>query len=440
MGDQSEASSPGDFRPSDPGLRRELSQIPGPTVSPLDDLTLRAEVRCVLSLSNELLSYGLPVHRVEESVTRMAHSFGLRATVMGLPTCLSITLHDERGSVAYLVRAEPGAVHLGRLDALHALVGRLERHRVSADDALEAIKAIVRHPRTLAAPLELACAALVGAGGVQLLGGNLVDSLLAALLGMATGALSRLFAPRPMLARTTPVLAASGVTLASAALAHAKLAPHPLIVTMASLLVLLPGLTLTLATVELATGHLVCGTARLVGASTTFMQLGFGTLVGVRLGALAAVQPVERELVPLELEALGALALALGFAGLVSVRRADAMHTAFICAFAWGASRALAPVWGTELAVLFAATGTALLSNAFARRYDRPSSVLLVPGIVMLVPGSMGMLSISSALLHDPARALATTVEMLILIMALSTGVLVAAAVLPPRTEPQRVS
>ncbi len=423
------------MHPPEPSILHDWSAPRVSADSPLDDASLPSETRCILALASELLSYGLPVHRVEESIVRLARAFGQRATVMGFPTSLSVSLHGLGGSSMHVVRAEPGVVHLARLDALHRLVGRVERGELDASATLDEIRAIVRnvHPRTRAR--ELLCAGLVGAGGVPLLGGGLVDAACAAGLAVGVGMLALFASLHPSITRVTPVIAAAAVTLASAALAHAGVVPHPFVVTLASLLVLLPGLTLTLATVELATGHLVCGTARLVGAATTFMQLGFGTLLGVRLGALAALTPVPRLSLPVWFEGAGAFVLALGFSGLLSVRRQDALATGAVSAFAWGASRALVSWQGPEIAILLAATGVGVISNLYARSCDRPSSILLVPGMVMLVPGSLGMASISSALLHNSMHALATLVHLLTLTMALSTGVLVAAAIVPPRTE-----
>jgi uncharacterized membrane protein YjjB (DUF3815 family) len=52
----------------------------------------------------------------------------------------------------------------------------------------------------------------------------------------------------------------------------------------------------------------------------------------------------------------------------------------------------------------------------------------------MLVPGSLGMLAVSAAALHDPSRALDIGFQMLMIVIALSTGILVATAAVPPRT------
>src|SRR4029079_18190032 len=55
----------------------------------------------------------------------------------------------------------------------------------------------------------------------------------------------------------------------------------------AGLIVIVPGLTLTVALTELATRNLVAGTARMAGAAMTFLAIGLGLAVGAKLAPLA---------------------------------------------------------------------------------------------------------------------------------------------------------
>ena len=59
------------------------------------------------------------------------------------------------------------------------------------------------------------------------------------------------------------------------------------VTTLAGLIVLVPGLTLTTAMTELATRDLVSGTARLMGAVLIFLEIGFGVALGWQLTRLA---------------------------------------------------------------------------------------------------------------------------------------------------------
>jgi uncharacterized membrane protein YjjP (DUF1212 family) len=392
-----------------------------------------AGIRCTLRLGSVLLGYGLPVHRVEESVNRLARAFGYEAGTIGLPTALMITFRQRGQSDMYTVRAEPGVVDLERLDKLHALVGRVERHELDVAAANDEVDAILSaRPRYGRVAVGVASAA-TGGGTALLLGGGLRDAIASSVFGALNGALLALAAKRIDFARIIPVIAALSVSLGAVSLSDHGVPIRPAVLTLGALIVLLPGLTLTLATIELATGHLVCGTSRLMGAATTFMQLGFGVLLGASLGANEATMPMSPAVLPPMVEIAGALGLALGFGVLLGMPPRDLGWVLGVSGLAYGTARFVGVELGPEIGALAAATVVGVMSQAFARRYDRPSSILLLPGILMLEPGSIGMLSLSSLIAGDTTSALTTGFRMVMVAMALSTGVVLGTVALPAR-------
>jgi uncharacterized membrane protein YjjP (DUF1212 family) len=355
--------------------------------------------------------------------------------VFGLPTALMIALRGPSGFESYMVRAEPGTIDLARLDTLHRLVARIERDELDATEAERVINQVLSAPRALPRWVDLLAIALVAFGGALMLGARALDATWSAVLGIGVGMLLWLGAVRPAYARVLPVVCAVLVTLASCGLAHSGALAHPLVVTFSALFVLLPGLTLTLAMTELATGHLVSGTARSMGALAVFLQLGLGVLLGVRLGKLQDATVASLPAAELAAAAFGALLLAVGFAILFAIRRQDALHTLAVSALAFFVCRATGAALGAEIGVMLSACTVGICSHAFARRYDRPSSTLTLPGVVMLVPGGLGLISVSAAAMRDPARAFDTAFQMAMVLIALSTGILLSVAALPPRSE-----
>ena len=392
-------------------------------------------VRSILSLGAALLGYGLPAHRVEESVLRLARALGRTVAVFGLPTALIITLQGPSGADVHLVRAEPGTIDLARLDALHRVVARVEQRLLDANTAEQEVTAILSAAPALPRAFDLVAAALVGFGGALMLGGSVGEAGWAAALAVGVGGLLALGGTKPALARVLPLCAAVATTLVTSGLSHLSVIAHPLAVAIAAQFLLLPGLMLTLAMTELATGHLVSGTARSMGAGVVFLQLGLGALLGARLGNLS--QSTFEPLSPPTLlpSALGAWLLASGFLVLFRVRRSDIVQTYATAALAFFVCRWVSGWQGTEIGVLIAACAVMLYGHAFARRRDRPSSTLTLPGVSMLVPGSLGLMSVSAAALSDPTRAFAVGFQLLMVLVALSSGILFAAAVLPPRTD-----
>ncbi|MBL8947073.1 MAG: threonine/serine exporter family protein, partial [Myxococcales bacterium] len=71
-------------------------------------------------------------------------------------------------------------------------------------------------------------------------------------------------------------------------------------------------------------------------------------------------------------------------------------------------------------------------SNAYAWLRRRPGSTVLVPGILMLVPGSMGYRGLSEMMAREVLPGIATAVEMVLVAVSLVAGLLAANVVSPP--------
>jgi uncharacterized membrane protein YjjB (DUF3815 family) len=73
----------------------------------------------------------------------------------------------------------------------------------------------------------------------------------------------------------------------------------------------------------------------------------------------------------------------------------------------------------------------ALASSAFERWKKRPSAVVLVPGILLLVPGSIGFRSLVSLMDRKVVAGLETAFSMILTAIALVAGLLIASVVAP---------
>lgn len=104
-----------------------------------------------------------------------------------------------------------------------------------------------------------------------------------------------------------------------------------------------------------------------------------------------------------------------------------------IGAVAFAASRWGGELLGAQLGVAAAAFVVAAASNLFSRLADRPATILLVPGIMLLVPGSLGVRSVAALLGQDTASGVEQAFAALMIALALVAGMLLANAVVPPR-------
>ena len=88
---------------------------------------------------------------------------------------------------------------------------------------------------------------------------------------------------------------------------------------------------------------------------------------------------------------------------------------------------------GGELGVFLGALSVGIASNLYGRFLNRPSAVLLVPGILLLVPGSIGFRSVAAMLDKEIIPGIETAFKMILIAIALAAGILVAKIIAPPR-------
>jgi uncharacterized membrane protein YjjP (DUF1212 family) len=393
-----------------------------------------------LRLARALLGCGMPAHRVEEALATLAAALELDVEALCMPTALVITL-ARRGATraeevrTRVVRVEPGATDLERLSALHDLVVRVQRKELTPGDAALRIDAILARPPRYATWTTIAAFGLLGAASAVLLGGRGLDVPVSLGLGVLVGVLEASARRVPTLARLLPSLAAAIVAFLASAIAALGAPIQPSIVLLAAIIILLPGLTVTTAVIELATAHLVSGTARMAGGVVTFLQLGFGVALGrVAARALPEVPEAAPDVaLPRATVVAAALASAVAFTVLLRARPRDGGWVLLSVGLALGFSQLGGEVLGAELGAFVGAAMVAAAAHALARIGNRPVNLMLTPGTLFLVPGSVGFLSVRSLLENDPSTAVATAFRMALVAMAIAAGILVATAAVPPR-------
>jgi uncharacterized membrane protein YjjB (DUF3815 family) len=147
----------------------------------------------------------------------------------------------------------------------------------------------------------------------------------------------------------------------------------------------------------------------------------------VRLVAVAPSTP---------LWALGVATLVAGGAFLVvfCVPGHAAVPTVLAAFVAWGTAVLAERVGLAGPAGAFAgAFAIGIYANIYARLTDRPAQIVLVPSIVLLVPGALSFASIDRVWWGDVDAGVAGLVQALVLAAALVIGLLLANATLPPR-------
>ncbi|HET9449384.1 MAG TPA: threonine/serine exporter family protein, partial [Aggregicoccus sp.] len=350
------------------------------------------------------------------------------------PTSIFASFGPVEALQTSLIRVEPGEMDLGKLVRLDALADEVILGQRTPEDGADRVEEIVAAPPAYGRLLTLLCWALAAFASARLFGGGLLEMGVAGFASLFIGGLDLLSKRRPAVGRVlVPVSALMVSTIAVVAAALVG----PLagkVVTLAALIVLLPGLTLTVAITEMATRNLLSGTSRMMSAALVFLQLGFGVALGSRLQVL--LPPVQHPLpgpLPQWTELLGLAGLAFSVCVIFNARRRDWGWILLAGALAYGGTRLGAHLLGPELGAFVGAVILGMGSNVLSTWRNRPALVTIVPGLMLLVPGSIGFRSLSSLLERNVVAGVDTAFSMLMVAVALAAGLLVANALVPAR-------
>ena len=355
----------------------------------------------LIQLGRALHEAGFSAPQLESALAGVALRLGVPAQFFSTPTSLFISFGDGATQRTHLERVNPAGIDLGRLADLEGLLERVRNGRTSPAAASAEIAEIAARPRRYSRKLTYFCWGLASATSAVFLGGSLREVAVAGFVGLVTGLAAFLAERRPAAERLFVPFAAAFAAFTAAVVAQAAPPLSVYIATVAGLIVLLPGYTLTIALSELASEHLSSGTARFAGALVTFLMIGLGVAIGSRLAtATLGAMVTTAGLADLRTTAAAAIALGppawlqlaalllapLALSVLLRAPRTEIPWIVAIGTLGYFAGRLGAEMLEPEVGMFVGALAVGLASALYERIRRLPGSIPLVPGILMLVP------------------------------------------------------
>ena len=387
----------------------------------------------VLALGRALHGAGEPTNRLEELLADVADRLGLTAQFFITPTSILAAFGPEDRQRTHMIRTRPATTNLGKLARLDRIVVKVLRGELDAERALAALNEATEPAPVRPAVTFVGGFALASACSARVLGGGWKELLTAGGIGAVIGMIAAMASKRETLQRLFEPLAAFSAAVLLALAAKATGGMSPTVATLASLIVLMPGMSLTNAMTELTTGHLSAGTARLMSAFMVFLAMGFGVALGTQLihVTLGEVPTADPRPLPAWTMWPAIVLVSVSFSILLSAARRDFGWILLACMVGFIASRSAANLLGPELGMFVGAFAVGLLASFVARRADQPSALIEVPGTLVLVPGSIGFRSITALLENQVVSGLETAFRVLLIAMSLVAGLLMANLVMP---------
>jgi len=386
-------------------------------------------------MARELHRAGIATDAIEQTLTGLARSIGLEAQIFALPTNISISVGPDWNQRTVNMRLEPGRINLRKIALLNEIYDALMRSDFDYAHAAELVSEVDKRWPGLSPWWEVPAMALIAIGVALILGGGGREILVSALIGLCTGLLAALSVNLPIVARLFDVVAAFLATIIVGLVVRFVGPTNVYVSIVAGIVVLLPGYTLTLALHELANDFLVAGVARLGKVLSVLLALGVGAFLALAIMPwLLTSNNVQPHPVGTIFWVIASVCLAVGICIELDARIRD---------FAWvfGASfmallttHVLGSTSAHTVSAFLAAFICGIVANLGARYLRVPQAIMLVPALLVLVPGSLSYESVLFAFQANLNTALTLAANALFAAIQLVAGLLLSQLLLPAST------
>lgn len=403
---------------------------------------LTTRIEFVVELATRLHEYGTAAPRLEAAIDLVARRLDLACDVLSTPTSLIMSFSnfnkDERSlsESTQVVRLSPGEVNLKRLCMVDEIADQVIDGRLDLREGRRRLRELAqRPPGKFSNAITVVAYAVASACVAVILLASWAGVATAGAIGLITGATALSAAKRPNIAAAFEAISALVATMIATLVACFVTPIEVLSVVIASLIILLPGMSLTTAVRELSSQHLSSGTARMAGAMAALLKLAFGAVAAAQVCALFGLipPPVPARALPAWSEWVAVPLAALSFA---ITFRSPLRHYATVMAaviLGYVCTRVGGAYVSAGFGVFLGGLLLGASSNIFARFFHRPGALIREPGIILLVPGSVGFRTLSFVFERDVMLGLDTGITLLTLLIALVAGLLFGDMLVPPR-------
>ena len=397
-----------------------------------DDVEVAAMLR---ELGIALLEVEQPTQLVAGRLVHIGAQYTReKVRVVALPTALVVQV----GSVGYEVEvSNRSTIQLdlaGRIDDIADLasVGA-----ITPADAVTAVAA-ARTMQPRFGPIATVVAYAVTTVGF----GMVINPTWAALpayafLGLVVGAVVLLGRPFPALNPILPTLSAALITVLATWFVADAANDGLLRVISPPLVAMLPGMSLTIGSMELASSEIVAGASRLIYGVTQLMLLVFGVALGMHIAGRVAAQDPSPQMGEWALY-VAIVVVAVGLYVYLSAPKGSL----FWLMAAIGVALVGQQIGGLALPASYSGAVGAFLVVPFAMVASRiksspPAIVMMLAAFWALVPGALSFVSLSEAATGGPAtlNTLGTTVAA---IFSIALGTLAGFSVFHTFNRPTR--
>jgi uncharacterized membrane protein YjjP (DUF1212 family) len=413
-------------------MRAELS-LPALDQTPTDETEL---LECLRKIGKGMIASGVSVGVVENTLTEIAMAYDMECEIVALPNVVLIQLnHASRGRVEFAVQRLT-TLQLDQVSELAETIDQVKHKKMSLEKVSQQMDRVLAMQPRFKPAIGVLGYFLSCVGLTMLFRPDLRSLLITGAMGILVGLMLWGFQKMPRFNLLLPVIISTVVSTLIFYLTRQGFIYGPANLLVAPLVIFLPGSLLTTGMIELASMHILSGSARLIYGAAMLMLLFIGIAIGLNLSNLPSYQVYSYRGVdfPWWAPFLGTLLFGLGTFVRLSGANRDLFWMLLVLYIAMLAQSFGEQFFNSYVGAFLAATMMALSSEIIARSPRRtPAVTSQVLAFWFLVPGSRGLLSVTSLLTEDVQSAAIGLGQMAILIVAITLGVLLGTLIISPQ-------
>ncbi len=374
--------------------------------------------------------YGSTAGRLESFLVGLSTKFGYQGVFKSTPSDIVFAVRESPDSPqrVELMATPPPGVDLDKLARLGDLLQEVKAGTLSLADSAARLDAIDKVPPPWGKFASMLGYAFTGMGLAPLLGGGWVDTIFSTLFSILVYGLVLLSTRLgPVASAWLPFSTAFVVGVLATVVKFWVPELNLVLVILSAVAIILPGYTISLGAGELVALHITSGAANLMnGLICLFKQVAGGWLGVIAAGfviplaAMGPANPVEQVWMWLLVPTI-ITGLCLAF----QTSHRDFPWAALVCGIAYLGIMAGTALFDSNLGNLVGTIIAVVVANLWGRKTGRPSSIVLIPAIVLLVSGSIGFRGLAAMAGGDLLLGAQQFFQMFIVALTILVGIFI---------------
>jgi len=390
-------------------------------------------------LGKALTASGISVVDITSILEKIAIAYKTKAEILVFPTMILIKIGEQESAPLNAANQKPGFLPLNQVSEIYELIYQAEAAEISPTEGKKCLRKILSEKHQFG-PIGILIGYVLFSMGIGMLLQPTPEQLVVSgVLGAIVGFLLILSRGRTRFLLILPVIAALIVSSLFLYGTKVGLLTGSVAMLLPALAYFLPGATLTTGMFELAYGEIISGASRVIYGTAILFLILFGVLVGIQITGI----PPQNLFVANSMNGLGwwapylgVIIFAVGMYLFMSIRNKDMPWVILILYIAFFGQQLgnhfVGGIFGAFSGSLLMAISGTIIER---RDHKTPSFVSIMPAFWILVPGSLGFISLATFVSQNYFAAITDATVVAMTIVAISLGLLLGAVITEPLKE-----